>query len=162
LSYSFTCDPIYNALIKMKAQRPLQPDDWKTPKNFYDKLNKRFNFDFDPCPFQHDLTKWDGLKIEWGQRNFVNPPYSRKLKEDFIKKAYRESMNGKLCVMLLPASTDTKIFHTHIYGVAKIEFIQGRLKFEGYNNRGQLVKGPAMKGSMIVIYDGRKKTNKFC
>tara|TARA_Y100001972_G_C7664903_1_gene335947 strand:- start:2591 stop:3031 length:441 start_codon:yes stop_codon:yes gene_type:complete len=146
----------------MKAQRPLQPDDWKTPKNFYDKLNKRFNFDFDPCPFQHDLTKWDGLKIEWGQRNFVNPPYSRKLKEDFIKKAYRESMNGKLCVMLLPASTDTKIFHTHIYGVAKIEFIQGRLKFEGYNNRGQLVKGPAMKGSMIVIYDGRKKTNKFC
>tara|TARA_R100001086_G_scaffold236880_1_gene160632 strand:- start:803 stop:1234 length:432 start_codon:yes stop_codon:yes gene_type:complete len=141
----------------MKASKPTQPDDWKTPDDFYNKLNKRFNFDFDPCPFQHDLTKWNGLEIKWGERNFVNPPYSRKLKEEFIKKAYRESMDGKLCVMLLPASTDTKIFHSHIYGVAEIEFIEGRLKFEGYNNRGQLVKGPAMKGSMLVIYDGRKK-----
>lgn len=91
-----------------KFNRPKQSDDWKTPDDFYNKLNSRFNFDFDPCPLNHDISKWDGLKIEWGQRNFVNPPYSRKLKEEFIKKAYRESMDGKLCVMLLPASTETK------------------------------------------------------
>jgi hypothetical protein len=139
-----------------KFNRPKQSDDWKTPDDFYNKLNTRFNFDFDPCPLNHDISKWDGLKIEWGQRNFVNPPYSRKLKEEFIKKAYRESMDGKLCVMLLPASTETKIFHTHIYGVAKIEFIKGRLKFEGYNNKGEFCNMPAQKGSMLVIYDGRK------
>lgn len=23
---------------------------WKTPEEFYKKLNKKFNFDFDPCP----------------------------------------------------------------------------------------------------------------
>tara|TARA_R110000803_G_scaffold209739_1_gene279940 strand:- start:45 stop:467 length:423 start_codon:yes stop_codon:yes gene_type:complete len=135
-----------------KNLRPTQPDNWKTPQAFYDELNKRFNFDFDPCPLNHDIREWNGLEIEWGKRNFVNPPYSRKLKEEFIKKAYRESMDGKLCVMLLPASTDTKIFHSHILGVAQIEFIEGRLKFEGYNNRGEFCNQPAMKGSMLVIY----------
>ena len=141
-----------------KANRPPQPDDWKTPADFYNKLNDRYNFDFDPCPLNHDINEWDGLEIEWGRRNFINPPYSRKLKEEFIKKAYRESMDGKLCVMLLPASTDTKIFHSHIWGVAKIEFIQGRIKFEGYNNRGEFCNGPSQKGSMLVIFDGRKNT----
>jgi hypothetical protein len=140
-----------------RANKPPQPDDWRTPEDFYSKLNERFDFDFDPCPFQHDLTKWNGLLIEWGERNFINPPYSRKLKEQFIIKAYEESLKGKLCVLLIPASTDTKIFHEYILGIAEIEFIKGRLKFEGYNNNGELVKGPAMKGSMLVIYDGRYK-----
>ena len=140
-----------------KFNRPRQADDWKTPAAFYKKLNERFDFDFDPCPLYHDITKWDGLKIEWGQRNFVNPPYSRKLKEQFIKKAYEESLKGKLCVLLIPASTDTKIFHEYILGIADIEFIEGRLKFEGFNNAGEYCNMPAQKGSMLVIYDGRKK-----
>lgn len=45
----------------------------------YDELNKEF--DFDPCPLHHNIEDWDGLKIEWGKVNFINPPYSRKLKE---------------------------------------------------------------------------------
>jgi hypothetical protein len=46
--------------------------------------------------------------VEWGDRNFINPPYSRKLKEAFVRKAISESKKGKLCVMLLPVSTSTK------------------------------------------------------
>lgn len=79
----------------MKNRNLNAGDDWKTPSDLYEKLNQEFNFDFDPCPFQHDLNKWDGLKIEWGNSNFVNPPYSKTLKEAFINKALEEARKGK-------------------------------------------------------------------
>ena len=67
--------------MKITKARNNSGDDWKTPDSFYNKLNEIYHFDFDPCPYQSDF---DGLKIEWGKANFVNPPYSRKLKEAFI------------------------------------------------------------------------------
>jgi len=40
-------------------------DNWGTPKEFYDELDKEFHFDFDPCPLNHTF---DGLTCEWGGR----------------------------------------------------------------------------------------------
>ena len=137
----------------MKANKPAQPNDWRTPAYIYDELNERFDFDFDPCPFQHDMS-WDGLEVEWGQRNFVNPPYSRPHLANFVKKAIQESAKGKLCVLVIHASTDTALFHDWILPYAtQIDFVRGRIKFEGYNNRGEFCNMPAMKGSMIVVFD---------
>ena len=138
----------------MKNRNLDHKDDWATPKDFYNKLNEEFNFDFDPCPFQHDIEKWDGLKIDWGKSNFINPPYSKTLKEAFIKKAIEESKKGKVCVMLLPVSTSTKIFHEHILPAKpEIRFIKGRLKFSGVNTKGEYVtNSPGMHDSMIVIF----------
>jgi len=96
----------------MKNRNLNNRDDWQTPKSLYDELNKEFNFNFDPCPIN---PQFNGLEIEWKERNFINPPYSRTLKEAFIKKAIQESNKGKLCVLLLPVSTSTKIFHEYIY-----------------------------------------------
>jgi len=100
----------------------------------------------------------DGLKIEWGKRNFINPPYSRKLKEQFVIKAIEESKKGKLCVMLLPVSTSTKLFHDYIQPNAKeVRFVKGRIKFVGTNTKGEFVNDKApMHDSMIVVFDGRK------
>ena len=89
----------------------------------------------------------------------MNPPYSRKLKEAFVIKALEESKKGKLCVMLLPVSTSTKLFHEHIQPNAKeIRFVKGRIKFLGVNTKGEYVtnKSP-MHDSMVVIFDGRKE-----
>ena len=140
----------------MKNRNLDHSDNWATPKYFYDQLNAEFNFDFDPCPFTaEEITpEKDGLLIEWGDRNFINPPYSRKLKEGFVLKAIEESKKGKRCVMLLPVSTSTKLFHDHIQPNAKeIRFVKGRIKFVGINTRGELVstKSP-MHDSMIVIF----------
>lgn len=74
--------------MKTPKARNNSGDDWKTPDWFYNQLDKIYHFDFDPCPYQADF---DGLKISWGKRNFVNPPYSRKLKEAFVRKAVKES-----------------------------------------------------------------------
>jgi phage N-6-adenine-methyltransferase len=132
-------------------------DDWATPKEFYNKLNEEFNFDFDPCPYQNDMDKFDGLKVEWGRSNYINPPYSRKLKEAFVMKAIEEAKKGKLCVMLLPVSTSTKLFHEFILPNKKeIRFIKGRIKFCGINTFGEFVTTKAgMHDSMIVVFDGR-------
>ena len=86
-------------------------DHWATLKYLYDELNKEFNFDFDPCPLH---SNFDGLAIEWGKSNFVNPPYNRIDKPKFIEKAYFEWRKGKTVVMLIPVSTSTKHFHEYI------------------------------------------------
>ena len=140
----------------MKNRNLNHKDHWATPKEFYDKLNEEFNFDFDPCPLH---SKFDGLLIDWKKRNFINPPYSRKLKESFIRKAFEESKKGKICVMLLPVSTSTKIFHEVIYSNAEIRFVKGRIAFEGVNTFGKNVgKGSApMHDSMVVIFKKPKK-----
>lgn len=144
----------------MKNRNLDHKDDWATPPDVYAKLNEEFDFTFDPCPYQHDIEKWDGLEIEWGERNFINPPYSRKLKEAFVRKAISESKKGKLCVMLLPVSTSTKLFHKDILpNQTEIRFFEGRIKFYGVNTFGEYVTGNAgMHDSMLVVFDGRSKT----
>lgn len=142
----------------MKNRNISHSDNWATPKDVYDRLNAEFDFDFDPCPLcETEISPdKDGLLIEWGRRNFINPPYSRKLKEAFVLKAIEQSKNGKLCVMLLPVSTSTKLFHDHIQPNAKeIRFVRGRIRFTGTNTKGEFVTDKApMHDSMIVIFKG--------
>lgn len=126
-------------------------DDWKTSDDFYKKLDEIYHFDFDPCPYQ---ANFDGLNCDWGGANFVNPPYSQKLKEAFIKKAVEESKKGKTCVCLIPVSTSTKLFHDVILPNAKkIEFVRGRLKFEQKGEDGIFRShGCGQHDSMIVVF----------
>ena len=80
---------------------------WLTPPDLYQKLDEEFSFDFDPCPCP--LPKdFNGLSAEWGQSNFVNPPFS---KDDviggagataFVRKAISEHQKGKTSVIVLP------------------------------------------------------------
>lgn len=141
----------------MKNRNLKHSDNWATPPYVYDILNKKYNFDFDPCPINHDLNKWDGLKIDWGKSNFINPPYSQKLKEAFIKKAIEESKKNKICVMLLPVSTSTKVFHELILpNASNILFVKKRVRFIGINTKGEKVNNKApMHDSMIVIFNGK-------
>ena len=143
----------------MKNRNLDHKDNWATPKEFYNKLNEEFGFDFDPCPFNDgEITPdKDGLLIEWGNMNFVNPPYSRKLKEAFVKRAVEFKRKGKSSVMLLPVSTSTALFHDWILPNADdIRFVRGRISFEGVNTFGKLVgKGSApMHDSMVVVFKG--------
>ena len=105
-------------------------------------------------PYGIKIQQSGGTPSHLGFKNFINPPYSRKLKEAFIMKAIEESRKGKLCVMLLPVSTSTKIFHDHILPNKKeIRFIRRRLKFSGYNTKGEYVDNKCgMHDSMIVIF----------
>ena len=129
---------------------------WLTPPGLYAELNAEFNFDFDPCPLNDgEITPdKDGLLIDCGWRNFVNPPYSRKLKEAFVRRAVKFANQGRLCICLLPVSTSTALFHEVIQPNAKeIRFLRGRVKFEGINTKGERVTNKVgMHDSMIVVF----------
>ena len=112
-----------------------------TPYDFYLDLDHEFNFDFDPCP---EYPTFNGLIVDWKKCNYVNPPYNNQ--KAWVEKAYNESLKNKTCVMLLPARTDTKLFHEFIFKKAhEIRFIKGRLKFKQYTNSAPFP-------SMIVIF----------
>ena len=139
----------------MKNRNLESSDNWETPKEFYDKLDAEFHFDFDPCPINYgEITPdKDGLLIPWGKSNYINPPYSRKLKEAFVKRAVEEAKKGATCVMLLPVSTSTSLFHDIIKPNAKeIRFVRGRIAFKGINTKGEYTEtGKPMHDSMVVI-----------
>lgn len=145
-------------------------DEWATPQDFFDRLDAEFCFSLDAAAGSgnHKCETWYGpggqhedalALVEWGrpfqrERIWINPPYSRGLQGKFIAKAAEQSRrNDHTIVMLLPARTDTKAFHSHIYDAQKwharegveIRFIPGRLKFGG-------CKDAAPFPSMVVVF----------
>lgn len=81
---------------------------WLTPPDLYAKLDAEFQFDFDPCPYP--LPKgFDGLTCEWGQSNYVNPPFGSIMHEGkkkgptaWVRKAIEEWQKGKRVVLVYP------------------------------------------------------------
>ena len=114
-------------------------NEWATPMDFFNKLNAEFNFTLDPAS-THDNAKClkhftefeNGLIQSWkGEKVFCNPPYGREIGE-WVKKAYEESTKepyNTICVLLIPARTDTQYWHDYVMKAHEIRFIKGRLKF---------------------------------
>lgn len=123
-------------------------NDWSTPKDFYDELDREFHFTLDPCPLGWEkmnptVRPESGLTRSWDNEIvFCNPPYGRTINQ-WVKKA--SEAKGGTVVMLIPARTYTKYFHEYIYKKAQIRFIKGRLKFGGSKNSAPFP-------SMIVIF----------
>jgi phage N-6-adenine-methyltransferase len=144
--------------VKLLSSR--KSDHWQTPPDFYKKLNQEFNFDFDPCPFKHDLNKWNGLEIDWKKRNFINPPYSNV--KVWIEKALKEieKDNADVCVFLVNANTDTKWFHDYIYKKHEIRFIKNRICFIDENGKSNKSMRN-MRPSMLIILKKTKMENDY-
>ncbi len=156
---------------------------WSTQQSFYDQLNEKYNFDIDVCAEQktakcekYFTKEQDCLKIDWfgwGMEHldahpvcFMNPPYGRELPK-FVEKAYKEGLKGCTVVCLIPARTDTKIFHKRIWdkeankprnGVI-VEFLEGRLTF-GTDEYWQWVwEQPELNGKQNRLYKKYGKKN---
>ena len=125
--------------MNLQVMYESKTDQWPTPQEFFDELNREFHFDLDPCADKsnHKCEKYftiedDGLQQDWtGHRVFVNPPYGRQISK-WVEKSFREgTKDNTLVVMLLPARTDTRWFHDFILHRSEIRFVSGRIKFEG-------------------------------
>ena len=127
-------------------------DEWPTPRDFYAKLNRRYRFTLDPCATAENalcplyFTKeQDGLAQDWGtHRVFCNPPFGMIGK--WVRKCFEASLAGAKVVLLIPARTDTRLFHDWIKDKADaFYFIKGRLRF------GQAMQSAPFP-SMVVLY----------
>lgn len=147
-------------------------DDWTTPDDLWQALHEEFRFDLDAAATYQNkkVVTYLGPRSMWGEdalladwnifqetTAFCNPPYS--LAAKFIAKAERERDERHVrSVLLLPARTDTRAFHGHIWNVAtnrpyngvEVRFLKGRLKFGGPTKSGK--PEPAPFPSMVVIW----------
>ena len=130
-------------------------DDWATPQYLFDEWNAKYDFDLDAAASStnHKCDNWygldhpeeskrDGLAQAWTGTTWVNPPYGRVLNQWVGHAAEQLSP----VVMLLPARTDTRWFHSYCIN-QRITFIKGRVKF-GDSSFG------APFPSMIVEFHG--------
>lgn len=130
-----------------------QTDNWATPQWLFNKLDKEFSFTLDACASadnakcaKYYTREQDGLKQNWGgQRVFCNPPYGKEIGKWVAKCSDEAKKVNTLCVMLIPARTDTKWFHEYIYNKAEVRFLKGRLKFGDSKNSAPFP-------SMVVIF----------
>lgn len=148
--------------MEFEASLTSKKDDWETPKELYEELNREFHFTLDAASSDqnHKAEKYytqldDGLAQNWaGEVVWCNPPYGRLETARWVAKAYHEcEEHGATVVMLLASRTDTRWFHDYIYGKQEIRFVKGRLRFE---QNGEPSKQCATFASMIVIFRPRR------
>jgi phage N-6-adenine-methyltransferase len=132
--------------------------EWETPPDLFKMLDMEFNFQLDLAATRDNkkCIKWcseytNALIIPWvgavDGYMWLNPPYNN-LKE-WVKKCDEEAQKGAKIVALLPARTDTKAFHDHIYRKYEIRFLKGRIKFLMNGVQQDAAPFP----SMIVIFE---------
>lgn len=134
--------------------------EWETPQDFFNELDREFNFTLDPCATfenakcaEYYTKEDDGLRQEWWGTVYMNPPYGREIGKWVAKASLEAALRGSTVVCLLPARTDTRWFHDHIWDDKKhqpregvqLRLLRGRLKFGGSKNSAPFP-------SMVVIF----------
>jgi len=147
-----------------------EKQDWGTPQAFFDYIQYEFQVQFtlDACASAHNYKhpvffseERSALKTTWGRKSgvfnevWLNPPFGKggKLQRQFLEHASKQAQAGVCRVFaLIPARTDTKLFHDIIWHEASaVYFIKGRLNFE---HDDRTPRGSAPFPSMLVIFDG--------
>ena len=129
---------------------------WQTPTAIFRDLDSEFNFELDAAASAQNslckkfISKEDDaiLMDEWpASRIWLNPPYKRN--SHFLEKAVKESLKGKLVVVLIFARTDTRWWHDWVMPYAsQVRLIKGRLHF----SKADGMSGPSTAPSAIVVF----------
>lgn len=157
---------------------------WETPPEVFAVLNEQLGgfgpFDVDICA---DATRalcgrWfgpgsaigtDALAADWrahGARGFCNPPYGAFIGK-ILPVAKRQREAGFTSVFLIPMRV-TQAFKSHIMvGASDLLFCDKRITFFEHGvprlnttslEKGRLVGDSAVFDSIIVVYDGTRRT----
>lgn len=148
-------------------------DYWCTPPEFFNIIDKKYNFDVDlTASDKNHLCKeyytkeTNGLLQDLrGKRVYCNPPYNEK--ELWMKKCYEEGLkDNTIVVLLIPAFIETEAFHKYCMKAYKIYFIKGRIQFlingkrpYRINKQGKKIIQSNNVGSVLVIF--KKHNRKF-
>jgi phage N-6-adenine-methyltransferase len=147
----------------------LRADDWETPPEVFDPLNREFGFTLDVAAEAHN-TKCarfishddDGLISDWGANVcWCNPPYGSAIAR-WVRKAWLASKYGATVVMLVPARTDTAWWHDYAMR-GDVRFLRGRVRFMRRGERiGDTTNGSAQSPfpSAVVVFRPEHHVNR--
>lgn len=144
-------------------------DEWRTPDNIFNYMQQNYQFTLDAAAAQENakcpnyFTKQNSaLENTWDGRVWCNPPYSRGMASKFVEKIHSEvilNKNAEFCWVLLPARTDTILWHKYIFSfAAEILFIKGRLKFLDETGK---TKSCAPFPSALVLFNAENHSQKI-
>ena len=140
---------------RAQKNKNVSSDEWYTPKWIIDTLGP---FDLDPCspavrPFDTATVHWtkeqDGLRMPWGKtenvRVWLNPPYSRPLIVQFVRKMADHNKG----IALLVNRQDNVMWQEVIFPTAaSMIFMRHRIKFICPDGR----KSEPFFGSCLVAW----------
>lgn len=143
--------------------------EWATPWELFHELNRDFGpIVLDVCATSENAkcdryldAEVGGLVAGWAAHLagngacWMNPPYGREIGL-WVAKAEQEARNGATVVCLLPARTDTRWWHDHIWDAENheprvgviVRFLRGRVRFI----RADGTTGPAPFPSAVVVF----------
>ena len=143
--------------------------EWYTPAQYIESVRSVMGgIDLDPA--SNDLAQKvvkareyytlekSGLNHEWHGRIFLNPPYGRKIVDEFVDKLSLEVEKGNVqeFVVLVNNATETKWAQKLLRVSNLVCFPSGRIKFLSPTG----VKNSPLQGQMF-LYKGYK-INRFC
>lgn len=150
----------------MKYNFEQKRNDYETPPELYQaglRMAKIFTgFACDVCCSRENITAYhhfiegetDGLKADWYDFNWCNPPYNECNK--WIKKAYEEQQKGNYTVMLIPVRTETKYWHDYILFNDFVEIKWLRKGYRFINPDTKEYMGVFKNALALVLFKGRK------
>lgn len=140
-------------------------DDWPTPRDLFETLDREFEFTLDPCasPTNAKCENFftiedDGLNQEWTGSVFMNPPYGREIGK-WVAKAHESASNGATVVCLIPSRTDTAYWHDYVMHASEVRFIRSRLHFDNPVHQERKATGQASAHnapfpSAVIVFKG--------
>lgn len=143
----------------MKYNYEFTDNDYRTPPELYQKALKfveKTEFDCDVCCSAKNIPaknyfingEIDGLKADWSELNWCNPPFNEAKK--WIEKAFEEQKKGNVTCMLLPVRTETKYWHDYILFNSRthIEWLRKGYKFLNNNDEEMGI----FKNALALVY----------
>jgi len=144
-------------MVNTESEEGGMSDNWSTPMEIFDPLDKEFHFELDVCaePWNAKCIRFftpeqDGLKQEWSGACWMNPPFGKEI-ATWVVKAWESSQNGSTVVCLLPARTETSWWHDYCLR-GEIRYIRGRIWFKDKNGK----TGRPRFGNAVVIFRRKK------
>jgi phage N-6-adenine-methyltransferase len=108
---------------------------YSTPIKLFEVINKEFNFNLDVCANEENAKcqsyfseKQDGLKQDWTDSVWMNPPFNKELKKWVIKARDESIKHGSVVCCLVPFRGNT-VWFKEVCMDAEIRFIIGEVNF---------------------------------
>ena len=141
---------------------------WATPQSFIEWLQIRFNmqFDLDVCATaetakvpMYYTPEDDAFQRDWVGHCWMNPPYDNQREWLEYANVSVQEKKAKSVWCLIPARTDTKLFHDFIAKRAHtIYLIKGRINF---NRPSRASDTGSTHPSMLVVFKRRAVPQKL-